>query len=416
MSLLIKAFSEYKDLVKSYNSGAVILGVFRHISQKAQHFLMIFQFLEKLDEKSVQSFVSSPAEAEEILKELRDLGLFQSENNTIKMNPEVQIQLKSMLCSPPTCSLRTKTKPDSRKPTIETINSVTQQYWKRMIDYLIGLQENVSVGVFTLLKVAGLISQSAQGSSKTSHCFRFLLKTQQQQIEILLKSILAYSNDKVKTATFLYNLSIAEEGKDYSKKETDKGLVDILVEIGLLYRYNSKSKRYYVPKIMIGLITDSPKPVPLTEKFLTVETNFRIYAYTELDLHIVLLSYFLKMEYRLPGMVVGIITRDSVCDALKDGLQASQIIDFLKNHSNSVPVNVEDQLNLWEKERNRISEYDGILIEDFADLKVFRDTLSKAHECGAYLWHHPNGTLIILKKNKAEPVIKHLQKLGRVDN
>jgi transcription initiation factor TFIIH subunit 4 len=220
----------------------------------------------------------------------------------------------------------------------------------------------------------------------------------------------------VKTVTFLYNLSIAEVGKDYSKKDADKGLIEILVEIGLLYRYNSKSKRYYVPKTMIGLLTDSPRPVPTTEKFLTIETNFRIYANTELDLHIVLLSYFLKMEYRLPGLVVGIITRDSVCKALKDGLQASQIIEFLKNHSNNFPVNVEDQLHLWEKERNRISEFDGILIEDFADVKVFRDTLSKANECDAYLWHHPNGTLIILKKAKAEPVIKYLQKLGRVDN
>jgi transcription initiation factor TFIIH subunit 4 len=413
---MVTCFSEYKELVNAYTSGAVVLGIFRHISHKAQHFLMVFTFLDKLEEKNIQNFASSPNEAEEILQELKSLGLFILNSGFIRVNTEVQKQLKFMLTSNLSCSLRTKTKPDKRRPTIELVLASTQQSWKKLIDYLIGVQESIPVSVFGLLKLSGLISQPNQGSQRTSECFRFLLKPQTYQIEHLLKTILAYSRDKVKTSTFLYNISIAELGKDYSIKDTDKGLIDILSEIGLLYRYNSKSKRYYIPSIMIGLLTDSPKPVPITERFLTVETNFRIYASTTLDLHIVLLSYFLKLEYRLPGLVVGLLTRESVCEAFKDGLKACQIIEFLRNHSKNIPNNVEDQLNLWERERNRISESDGILLEEFADPRVFRDTLSKAHECGAYLWNHPTGTLIILKKSKAEPVLKYLQSLGRIDS
>ena len=428
---MVTCFSEYKELVNAYTSGAVVLGIFRHISHKAQHFLMVFTFLDKLEEKNIQNFASSPNEAEEILQELKSLNLFISSSGLIRVNTEVQKQLKFMLTSNLSCCLRTKTKPDKRRPTIELVLASTQQSWKKLIDYLIGVQESIPVSVFGLLKLSGLISQPNQGSHRTSECFRFLLKPQSYQIEHLLKTILAYSRDKVKTAVFLYNLSIAELGKDYSIKDTDKGLIDILIEIGLLYRYNSKSKRYYIPSIMIGLLTDSHSsfssktpgkplgqhaPAPLSERFLTVETNFRIYASTTLDLHIVLLSYFLKLEYRLPGLVVGLLTRESVCEAFKDGLQASQIIEFLRNHSKSIPNNVEDQLNLWERERNRISESDGILLEEFADPRVFRDTLSKAHECGAYLWNHPTGTLIILKKSKAEPVLKYLQSLGRIDS
>lgn len=416
MSLMVTCFSEFKELENAYSSGAVVLGIFRHISHKAQHFLMVFIFLSKLEDKNIQNFASSPAEAEEILQELKSLNLFIADSGYIRINTEVQKQLKFMLTSNLTCLLRTKTKADKRRPSIETIATVTQQNWKKLIDYLIGVQENISVSVFGLLKLSGLISQPNQGSQRTSECFRFLLKPQSYQVEHLLKTILVCSSNKVKTSMLLYNLSIGDFGKDYSTKDADKGLIDILSEIGLLYRYNSKSKRYYIPNIMIGLLTDSPKPVPLTEKFLIIETNFRIYATTTLDLHIVLLSYFLKLEYRLPGLVVGILTRESVCEAFKDGLQASQIIEFLKNHSKSLPRNVEDQLNLWERERNRICESDGILLEEFADPRVFRDTLSKAHECGAFLWNHPTGTLIILKKSKAEPVLKYLQSLGRIDS
>lgn len=45
---------------------------------------------------------------------------------------------------------------------------------------------------------------------------------------------------------------------------------------------------------------------------MIIETNFRVYAYTESDLSIVLLSYFLKLEYRLTNLVIGSITRSSV--------------------------------------------------------------------------------------------------------
>jgi transcription initiation factor TFIIH subunit 4 len=414
MSLLVPCFKDHKDLHMSYKDPSVVLGLFRHISFKAQHFVMIFQFLDKMSEREILNFAQTPSEAEEILQELKSLGFFSSNNNNIIINPDVQSQLKLMLSGPVSCNLRIKRKPDRRKPTVETIVQTTQNNWKGLINYLIGLRESVPISILRLLLCAGLVTQSNQDFPKTSECFRFLLKTQPSQIQYLLKNIMNSSSDKANTAKFFYNLSIAELGKDYSTKDTNKGIVEDLTEIGLLYKYNSKSKRYYVAPGMIGLLTDSPKIVPATEKFLVVETNFRVYAYTQSELHIVLLSYFLKLEYRLPGMVIGFVTRESVCDALKEGIFASQIADFLRNHSESVPDNVMDQLFLWEKERTRISDFESYMLDEFADLSLYRSTLNFAQGCGAYLWDNIDRRVIILHKQKAEPVLKYLQSLDRI--
>ena len=414
MSLLLGCFKEYKELHQAYTNAAVALGIFRYISSKAQHLLMTFLFVESMDERNLPMFAGSAQESEEILQELKSLGLFQSNSASVNVNPDIQSQLKALLRSQPLCTLRTKSKIDKRKPTIEKVLSTTQSNWKKFIDFLIGMGSPPSISILRLLIHAGLISQENQEFSRTSECFRFLLKPQDTQIAFLLRQILADSNDKVRTATFFFNLSIAELGKDYSTKETNKGIIEDMNEIGLIYKHNSKSKRYYASPYILGLLTDSPKPIPATERFLIAETNFRVYAYTQSELHIVLLSYFLKMEYRLPGLVVGSLTRESACNALKEGLHAAQIIEFLKNHSLSLPENVTDQLHLWEKERTRIKDYDSIMLEEFADISLYRSTLNYAQGCGAYLWDSVDRRTIILHRDKAQPVLKYLQSLDRI--
>lgn len=74
-------------------------------------------------------------------------------------------------------------------------------------------------------------------------------------------------------------------------------------------------------------------------------------------------------------MVVGILTRDSVRQALRGGITAEQIIGYLKQHShpqllkadakNPLHPTVVDQIKLWELERNRLTYSDGVLYNQF---------------------------------------------------
>lgn len=79
--------------------------------------------------------------------------------------------------------------------------------------------------------------------------------------------------------------------------------------------------------------------------------------------------------YRFPNVIVGILTRDSVRQALRGGITAEQIIGYLKQHAHpqllgtdakqTLPPTVVDQIKLWELERNRLTYSDGVLYSQF---------------------------------------------------
>lgn len=131
--------------------------------------------------------------------------------------------------------------------------------------------------------------------------------------------------------------------------------------------------------------------------YIVVETNYRIYAYTgnllkieliltikityfpDSPLQIALLGLFTELQYRFPNLVLGNLTRDSVRQALRSGITANQIINFLNMHSHSesmkqgspIPATVKDQIKLWEIERDRFLFTDGILYSQFLSLSDF---------------------------------------------
>lgn len=115
---------------------------------------------------------------------------------------------------------------------------------------------------------------------------------------------------------------------------------------------------------------------------MIVETNYRVYAYTDSNLQVALIGLFTELMYRFPNLVVGVITRDSVRQALKGGITADQIIGYLKQHSHSqmqtegknpLPPTVVDQVKLWELERNRLTYDEGVLYSQFLSQVIERN-------------------------------------------
>jgi transcription initiation factor TFIIH subunit 4 len=56
-----------------------------------------------------------------------------------------------------------------------------------------------------------------------------------------------------------------------------------------------------------------------------VETNFKVYAYTNSSLHVAMLSVFVDIVTRLPNIAIGFITRESLRSALIHGISAQQV-------------------------------------------------------------------------------------------
>ena len=97
--------------------------------------------------------------------------------------------------------------------------------------------------------------------------------------------------------------------------------------------------------------------------------------FPESPLQIALLTLFIELNYRFPKFIVGLITRDSVRTAFKNGITAKQITHYLSMHahpnmysekrSTVIPSTIIDQIFLWEQERNRLTFCDGVLYSQF---------------------------------------------------
>jgi transcription initiation factor TFIIH subunit 4 len=66
--------------------------------------------------------------------------------------------------------------------------------------------------------------------------------------------------------------------------------------------------------------------------YIIVETNFRVYAYTNSPLQIAILSLFIEMHSQFVNMVVGVINRDSIRVALSRGITADQVEWFYSDY------------------------------------------------------------------------------------
>jgi transcription initiation factor TFIIH subunit 4 len=131
-------------------------------------------------------------------------------------------------------------------------------------------------------------------------------------------------------------------------------MLEDLRDYGLVWQKKASSKRFSPTRLATTLTSLSP-PLPTSstsgtirassgtsvalttgagqQGFIVLETNYRIYAYTDNPLEIAVLNLFITMKYRFPNLVVGMLTRESVRKALSNGISADQIISYLTTHA-----------------------------------------------------------------------------------
>ena len=98
--------------------------------------------------------------------------------------------------------------------------------------------------------------------------------------------------------------------------------VQHLREFGLLYQRKRTSGRFYPTSLALNIASGESKNSieSSREGFIVVETNYRVYAYTDSNLQIALLGLFTEVLYRFPNLCVGVISRDSCRQAFRYGL------------------------------------------------------------------------------------------------
>lgn len=125
-------------------------------------------------------------------------------------------------------------------------------------------------------------------------------------------------------------------------------------------------------------------------RFLLVETNFKIYAYTHDPLQLAIISLFCRISGSFPNMSFGVISSESVSKAFARGISADQLVQFVIAHLHSnqpqTPSNVIDQIRIWERERSRISAVKSICYTDWKSPTHFKQSLEYLTQLGGLLY------------------------------
>ncbi|KAI0784554.1 transcription factor Tfb2-domain-containing protein [Abortiporus biennis] len=300
-------------------------------------------------------------------------------------------------------------------PSIEALDTYALERWETILHYMVSsgsgrYPNRPSQGVLLLLQRSGLMT-SVQGSALqiTSSGFQFLLHPPHAQLWELLLQYLHMAEERqmdlVEVLSFLFMLSTMELGRDYSVEhlsQTQTAMLEDLRDYGIIWQRRASSRRFS-PTRLATTLTSSAPPLPTAggaasntqgQGFIVLETNYRIYAYTDNPLQIAVLNLFITMKSRFPNLVVGAITRESVKKALANGITADQIISYLTTHAHPqmrknkplLPVTVQDQVRLWELEKNRVKSQEGYLYTAFASQADYEYVLNYAKQLDVVLW------------------------------
>ncbi|KAK6150412.1 hypothetical protein DH2020_015344 [Rehmannia glutinosa] len=244
-----------------------------------------------------------------------------------------------------------------------------------------------------------------------------------------LEDLDAYAVQQWEVWTFVYFLMVASLVMQDDKeppKLTESGfqfldlgvdtadLISFLLELsfhvtGKAYNLNTLSD---IQRNIIKDLADLGL-VKLQQGYVVVETNFRTYAYSTSKLHCEILRLFSRIEYQLPNLIVGAITKESLYKAFLNGITAEQailscnlslIISFLQQNAHprvaervpSVPENVTDQIRLWESDLNRVEMMPAHLYDEFPSRDVFEAACDFAREYGGLLWENSKKMRIVI--------------------
>eukprot|EP00899_Mesostigma_viride_P019807 jgi/Mesvir1/27828/Mv07507-RA.1 len=287
-------------------------------------------------------------------------------------------------------------------------------------------------------KLAGLLAPVTGGDSGgeerltiTEAGFQFLLQDVFSQLWRLIREYVASAEsrgvDGEQVICFLMQLSFQRVGQAYPMDDLSKHEGDLVIEmahLGLVYILEVRASRWYFPthlaaNLSAGLSSAStwqPK-----QGFIIVESNYRIYCYTTSPLQIGIIKLFARVEYRLPNLCVGAITRDSVHHAFSCGISAAQIIDYLQKHAHSqvarripiVPETVADQIRLWEYDMCRVVQHKANLYQDFSSMDQFLKVVDHARSNSVLLWEDVATRRMVVKDSGHELMRMFIRKLSK---
>ncbi|XP_042499165.1 general transcription and DNA repair factor IIH subunit TFB2 isoform X2 [Macadamia integrifolia] len=273
-----------------------------------------------------------------------------------------------------------------RLPSLEDLDSYALEQWECFLLQLIspsqaGKPTNFSSSVMKVFQ-RGLLSQREKEAPRlTENGFQFLLMDTNAQLWYIIREYISNSEDRgvdpADLISFLLELSFHVAGEAYNLNtltDVQRNTFKDLADLGLVKLQHGRKESWFIPtKLATNLSVSLSDSSSRKQGFIVVETNFRLYAYSSSKLHCEILRLFSRVEYQLPNLIVGAITKESLYSAFQNGITAEQIISFLQQNAHprvaertpSIPENVTDQIRLWETDMNRVETTPAHFYDEF---------------------------------------------------
>lgn len=317
-----------------------------------------------------------------------------------------------------------------RLPSSVDLDAYASEQWESFLLHLISSTEaeatkNISSSMMKIFQ-RGLLSQrDREAPMLTESGFQFLLMDTNAQLWYVIREYITHCEERgVDTSdliSFLLELSFHVSGEAYNMNtlsNTQGSIVKDLADLGLVKLQQGMKESWFIPtKLAINLSISLSDASSRKQGYVVVETNFRLYAYTVSKLHCEILRLFARIEYQLPNLIVGAITKENLYKAFQNGISADQIICFLQQNAHprvaekvpSVPENVTDQIRLWESDLNRVEMTPSHLYDEFPSRDAFEAACDFAREYGSLLWEDSVKMRLIVKAESYDHMKRFLR-------
>ncbi|KAG2226782.1 hypothetical protein INT45_005747 [Circinella minor] len=448
--------------LRLFEKPATCLAIFRLLPSIGRQIVMSFLYVEaEIQVQDVNNWVNKDGEKmlPEALHKLSRLRIFEQKSSTLTMNYTFRQEFRNALTGGGAqqsfglpCS-----SPDKHPVDIPFLDQYATQQWESILHYMVGTSSNKtpSRGVLNLLERSQLMQYGTDNPDTlqiTNKGFQFLLQDVNTQVWAFLLQYLNMAEvlqmDLVEVLNFLFQLGSLELGENYSVEtltQTQQQMLEDLRDYGIVYQRKRGSRRYYPTRLATTLTSGNMAIAGAALKnvtagdisktaatgnsgagttvaavvdeeseqgFIVLETNYRIYAYTESPLQIAVLNLFVQLQSRFRNMVAGVITRESVRNALIKGITARQIISYLETHAHPqmrkktpiLPLTVVDQIQLWEMERCRLKTHAAYLYHEFNVQADFDAAAKHAKDIDVLLWSNPKKRTMVITQSGHDQV------------
>lgn len=225
-------------------------------------------------------------------------------------------------------------------------------------------------------------------SNITHEGFSFLLKSRREQVWYFLLAgidqivenntdfklfflVLLFDMGNYGKNSIKLNLSHKETRSMIDEKKLETSVIEsffeLLETIGIL----SHERNFYfrITSVYYSLFNSNQS----VERFLILETNYKLYSTDVSDHTKSVLSLFSNIISVLPNLIVCHIDEGSINRSLSRGITGKQICDYISNRSRrSVNSIVLEQIMILEMNKNRIKNTNAILYDHFGSFQEFQ--------------------------------------------